>query len=57
LCDADALDAIQVEAEREDASGADVAAVAATIIAARKSGYGTGISISPPSPRASADDH
>ncbi len=47
-CDADALDAIQAEAEREDASGADVAALAGTIVAARKRGYGTGVSISRP---------
>jgi hypothetical protein len=47
-CDADALDALQVEVEREGASGADVVEVAGNIIDARKSGYGTGISISRP---------
>ncbi len=46
--DADALDAIQVEIERDGASGADVVAVVDTTIAARKDDYGTGINTARP---------
>jgi hypothetical protein len=46
--DADALDAIELEVERIGASGADVAALVAKVIAASKDGYGTGISTSRP---------
>jgi hypothetical protein len=46
--DADALDAIGIEVERDGASGADVAAFVDSVIAARKDGYGTGISTSYP---------
>jgi hypothetical protein len=46
--DADALDAIEVEVERVGASGADVAALVAKVIAASKDGYGTGIDTSRP---------
>jgi hypothetical protein len=46
--DADALDAIEVEVERVGASGADVAALVDSVIAARRDGYGTGISASRP---------
>lgn len=41
--DADALDALEVEVQREGASGADVAALADTILEARREHYGTGI--------------
>jgi hypothetical protein len=46
--DADGLDAIQAEVEREGASGGDVAAVADAVIAARKAGYGAGVDMSRP---------
>jgi hypothetical protein len=46
--DADALDAIEAEVERVGASGADVAALVAKVIAASKDGYGTGIDTSRP---------
>jgi hypothetical protein len=46
--DADALDAIEVEGERDGASGADVAALVASVIVARRGGYGTGIDTSRP---------
>lgn len=46
--DADALDAIEVEVERDGASGADVAALVDSVIAARRDGYGTGIDTSRP---------
>jgi hypothetical protein len=46
--DADALDAIEAEVERVGASGADVAALVASVIAARRGGYGTGIDTSRP---------
>jgi hypothetical protein len=46
--DMDALDAIEAEVERDGASGADVAALVASVIAARKDGYGTGIDTSRP---------
>lgn len=41
--DADALDVLEVEVLREGASGADVAALADTILEARREHYGTGI--------------
>lgn len=41
-CDADALDVLQGEVERDGASGADVAALAGNILAARAGGYGAG---------------
>ncbi|HEY2333628.1 MAG TPA: hypothetical protein VGH58_01300 [Solirubrobacterales bacterium] len=47
-CDADALDAFLTEVERDGASGADVAVLADTILAARSGGYGTGVSTSRP---------
>ncbi len=46
--DADALDALQVEVQREGASGADIAEVADRIIGARKDDYGTGASTNRP---------
>jgi hypothetical protein len=46
--DAEALDAIEAEVERVGASGADVAALVASVIVARKAGYGTGIDTSRP---------
>lgn len=46
--DADALDTLKVEVHRDGASGADVAALADTILAARQENYGTGISTSRP---------
>lgn len=47
-CDADALDALQGEVERNGASGADVGELAGKILGARENGYGTGISTSCP---------
>jgi len=46
--DAHALDVLQVEVDRDGASGADVAALADTILAARNEDYGTGISTARP---------
>ena len=46
--DADALDALEVEVQREGASGADVAALADTILEARREHYGTGIATTHP---------
>jgi hypothetical protein len=46
--DADALDTLQVEVQREGASGADVSALVDTILDARREHFGTGIATSHP---------
>jgi hypothetical protein len=46
--DADALDAIQHEAERDGHSAADLAAVTYSVLAARRAGYASGLSTARP---------
>jgi len=46
--DAEALDALQVEVDRDGASGADVSMLADAILDARRTHYGTGISTARP---------